>query len=86
MTELDALQDFHRHELTLDTYSDRAWSAWLGKVSELTGIANLDGENSADAKAAGNADGYSLDELSDQFDAGWSPRRSADAISANRKV
>lgn len=78
---MEASQAFHAHEMDVD---DGPWEAWLAQVSHLTGIANLDGDNSARAKAAGTADGYSLDELFVQFEARWSPQRAADAIPPRR--
>lgn len=80
--EQEAAQAFHDHEMATDTASDRAYARFLDNVSALTGIADLDGDNSAKAKAAGTADGYSLDDCLDWFDAGWTPEQAAAEIVA----
>ena len=68
---------FHAIEMDL---GDGPWEAWLDRVSAMTGIANLDGDNSAAAQAAGTADGYSYDDLYEQFEHGISADAAARAI------
>lgn len=52
--------------------SERVWLVWIDKVEELLGC-DPDGENSDAAKAAGTADGYSLDEFHDMWKQGLTP-------------
>jgi hypothetical protein len=74
--------DTSMHDIEMNTGPSR-WEWWLRKVAILSGIDNLDGDNSEAAKADGVADGYSLDELYDQYEARWTPARSARWVKAN---
>jgi len=74
--------DTSMHDIEMRTGPDR-WERWLNAVSRHTGIDNLDGDNSEAAKADGIADGYSLDDLHQQYEARWTPRQSARWIKAN---
>ena len=74
MTHLDA--SFHDHEMNVGP--DKA-ERWLIQLEKLVGF-SLDGDNGARAKAAGTADGYSLDECSDMFDAGYSLAKAAGLV------
>jgi hypothetical protein len=69
--------DFQRREMGGDDRDDTAWFTWIAQVERLTGMASLDGDNSERAKAAGTADGYSIDECHDWFEAGFSPSQAA---------
>ena len=46
--------------------ADAAWSAWVKRAEAVLGH-NLDGDDSAPARAAGKIDGYSLDGAYDAF-------------------
>lgn len=81
-TQMQAQAEFQAHEMAEPNRTERAWMTFLTEVSRLTGIDNLDGDNSAAAKSAGVADGYSLDELHDWFETGRSARSAADQIAA----
>lgn len=66
-----------------DTPADRSFSAFVARAERLLGVADLDGDNSEAAKAAGTADGYSLDEASDAFDRGETAAKYAASVRAN---
>lgn len=72
MTDLDAMTDFHAHELLQDAEAaaDTRWERFVDLVAARLGLDSLDGDNSAAAKAAGTADGYSLDEAYDLWSQG----------------
>lgn len=89
--EMEAQAEFHAHEMDVDGPGDlspnkmlspkqRTFEGWLAEVSRITGIENLDGDNSETAKAAGTASGYSLDECFEWFTEGLSPQRAANYI------
>jgi hypothetical protein len=82
--DIEAQQAFHDHEMAIETAGDRAYSRFLDEVSRITGIANLDGDNSAQAQTEGRADGYSLDDCLDMFEAGKTPAEAAAIIEGAR--
>lgn len=62
----------HLEFAVLESYvspRDRNWEKWVNRVEVLLGH-DLDGNNSEAAKAAGTADGYSMDEAHDAWLAG----------------
>jgi hypothetical protein len=64
--EMRAAEDFRRHEMTVETASDRAWSRWLDK---LVARMRADGVNvNDDMDGDGEADGYSLDQAYELFE------------------
>jgi hypothetical protein len=72
--------DIHMEIWEAENYqspAERSWYSWIQTVENLLGH-SADGDNSDAAKAAGTADGYSLDELYDAFLSGKTP---ADAVS-----
>lgn len=69
--QMQAQAEFQDHEMNPER-GERAWMRWLRRVEALTGLDSLDGD--------GNVDGYSLDQCSDWFDAGWTAERAAKAI------
>ena len=67
MEHLD--NSFHDHEMNV---GDGAWERWAIKAEKIAGH-SLDGDNSDAAKAAGTADGYSLDNAFEAWKSGLSP-------------
>jgi hypothetical protein len=78
MTYLDEMAAFHARELERDgdAAEQRRWERWLSRVSVLTGIDNLDGNEPED--------GYSLDGLYDRYIDGFTPTHAANWIDGNR--
>ena len=70
MTHLDT--SFHDHEMTIDTAADRRWSRWCADVERILDIATLAGD--------GAADGYSLDDAFDAYEAGAKPHQYAGIV------
>lgn len=60
-----AFMDFAAGE-SAQLNSDAAWLAWCDRAETILGH-DLDGDDSAESKAAGKADGYSLDGAYDAF-------------------
>lgn len=60
--------------------SDAPWLKWVRQVKILADLPDLDGNNSYDAKIAGVADGYSLDDALEAFEAGKSAAQHAEEI------
>lgn len=54
-------------------YSDQTWLNWLKQVSKISGIDNLDGDET-------EGDKYSLDSAYEAFTAGQSPKQYAGKI------
>ena len=67
MDHLDT--SFHDHEMDIE---DDNWDCWIAQAEKIARH-NLDGENSEAARAAGTADGYSLDDAFNAYRAGMSP-------------
>jgi hypothetical protein len=61
----------------------RRWESWIDKVEALLGH-SADGNNSDAAKAAGTADGYSMDEFYDMWKAGQAPRQAVDSVGEHK--
>lgn len=51
---------------------EKAWLRWIAAAEKVAGH-DLDGDNSAQARAAGTACGYSLDEALEAFERGETP-------------
>lgn len=51
---------------------EQAWLRWIADAEKVAGH-DLDGDNSASARAAGTACGYSLDEALEAFERGVKP-------------
>ena len=64
---------------TYESDSDRSWYAFIDQVEKLMGR-DPDGDNSDAAKAAGTADGYSLDEFHDLWEDGLTARQAIDRL------
>ena len=60
-----AFMDFAASE-SAQLESDAAWLAWVRRAEAILGH-DLDGDNSANSRAAGTADGYSLDDAYDAY-------------------
>lgn len=62
--------------------SDAAWLAWIYHAEAILDH-DLDGDDSAESKAAGKSDGYSLDGAYDAFLDGVTPEGYAQAVKTN---
>lgn len=61
---------------------EAAWLRWCDRVEKIAG--DFDGDNSAAAKAAGNADGFSVDDAHDAFMAGMPAEEYARIVEQNK--
>lgn len=64
--QMEAAAEFHAHEMDVGPCG---WERWITKAEKLAGH-DLDGNNTAEAQAAGTADGYSYDDAMAAYDAG----------------
>lgn len=62
--------------------SDASWMAWIDRAEAILGH-DLDGDNSAPAKAQGRSDGFSLDDAYDAFLDGITPTAYAAAVKSD---